>query len=162
MDIIDRIEPLIPNLIYGSLIVGSVYQLFKILICQIKGYKTTSPENRKSGQKAKLALTIFGIIYGCTPVFLIIHRMLSGATGFQLPKLMVMILALSYIPYFAAVYCLGIGIGLGSGYSGISATKMYNELDINLTKKEKLYKILLLPTLAPRTGGQPRWNLTIN
>lgn len=137
MDIFDYIEPLIPILIYGSLIVGSIYQLFKVLISQIKKYKTSLPENRKFGQKAKIVLTIFGILYGCAPFFLIIHRIISDVSGFQLPKLIVIILALSYVPYFAVVYCLGIGIGLGSGYYGISATKMYNELDINITNKEK-------------------------
>jgi hypothetical protein len=137
MDILDYIGPAIPILIYGSLIVGSIYQLLKILISQIRVYKSSLPENRKFGQKAKIALAFFGILYGCTPIFLIIHRILSDVSGFRLPKLVAMILALSYVPFFAVVYCLGIGIGLGSGYSGISATNMYNDLDINLTKKEK-------------------------
>jgi len=137
MDILDYIGPAIPILIYGSLIVGSIYQLLKILISQIRVYKSSLPENRKFGLKAKIALTIFGILYGCTPIILIVNRLISDVSGFQIPKLIVIILALSYVPYFAVVYCLGIGIGLGSGYSGISASKMYNELDINLTKKEK-------------------------
>lgn len=137
MDILDYIGPAIPILIYGSLIVGSIYQLLKILISQIRVYKSSLPENRKFGHKAKIALTIFGILYGCTPIVLIVNRLISDVSGFQIPKLIVIILALSYVPYFAVVYCLGIGIGLGSGYSGISASKMYNELDINLTKKEK-------------------------
>jgi hypothetical protein len=129
-------ELLIPIIIYGALIIGPVYQLIKVLVILFRRYKFDCANNKGLTAKLKIGFTLLGIAYGCIPIFLILQGLFPNFVGIQISKRTFMILALAYVPYFAVSFGLGYGIGKGSSYSGISAEKMYDSLELKCKNKK--------------------------